>query len=91
MVGVEVASGVEVTFGVRVQPGGMVGKPGRMEQAVIAVASQSPRKMRRPERRRFVEDRVVEGVQDVGDAGHGRLGEDLVVVAVREPGAQRVR
>ena len=58
MVGVEVASGVEVTFGVSVQPGGMVGKPGRMEQAVLAVASQSLRKTRRLERRRFVEGRI---------------------------------
>lgn len=53
MVGVEVASGVGVVLGVRVQPGGRVGKFGKMEHAVIAVASQSPRKKRRPVRRRL--------------------------------------
>ena len=32
----------------------------------------------------------VEGVEQRGDPGHGRLGEHLVVVAVREAGAQRM-
>ena len=55
MVGVNVASGVGVMLGVSVQPGGRVGKFGRMEQAVIATASKSPVKRRCPER---VEGRV---------------------------------
>jgi len=46
MVGVSVAGGVGEILGVTVQPGGMVGRPGRMEQAVMAAASKSPR-MRR--------------------------------------------
>jgi hypothetical protein len=46
MVGVNVASGVGELLGVTVQPGGMLGRLGRMEQAVIAVASQSPRRVR---------------------------------------------
>jgi len=36
-------------LGVSVQPGGRVGKFGRMEHAVIATASKSPRKRRCPE------------------------------------------
>jgi hypothetical protein len=46
MVGVNVASGVGDMLGVIVQPGGIVGRFGRMEQPVIAVISQSPRKRR---------------------------------------------
>jgi hypothetical protein len=42
MVGVNVATGVGDMLGVIVQPGGMLGRFGRMEQAVIAVTSQSP-------------------------------------------------
>jgi hypothetical protein len=42
-VGVKVAAGVEVMLGVTVQPGGMVGRLGRMEQPVIAITSQIPR------------------------------------------------
>jgi hypothetical protein len=45
-VGVNVASGVGDMLGVIVQPGGMVGRFGRMEQAVIATAIQSPKRRR---------------------------------------------
>jgi hypothetical protein len=43
---VRVAGGVGVILGVTVQPGGMAGRLGNKEQAVIAVASQSPRRRR---------------------------------------------
>lgn len=46
MVGVDVGAGVNVWLGVSVQPGGRVGKFGKREHAVNAVASQNPRKMR---------------------------------------------
>jgi hypothetical protein len=46
MVGVEVAARVGVMLGVSVQPGGMVGKFWKMEQADIVTASKSPRKRR---------------------------------------------
>jgi hypothetical protein len=45
-VGVKVASGVGELLGVSVQPGGMLGRFGRKEHAVIAVAIQSPKRMR---------------------------------------------
>jgi hypothetical protein len=46
MVGVRVAGGVGEMLGVTVQPGGMAGRFGKREQAVIAEASQSPRRRR---------------------------------------------
>jgi hypothetical protein len=46
MVGVSVAWRVGDRLGVTVQPGGMMEMSGRKEQAVIAAASQSPRKRR---------------------------------------------
>ena len=46
MVGVRVAGEVGEMLGVTVQPGGMVGRLGKREQAVIAVASQNPRMKR---------------------------------------------
>jgi hypothetical protein len=46
IVGVRVAAGVGVVLGVTVQPGGMAGRFGRTEQAVMAAASQSPVKRR---------------------------------------------
>jgi len=52
MVGVNVASGVGDRLGVDVKSGGWVGRPGRMEQAVIAAASQSPRMMRSSDAKR---------------------------------------
>jgi hypothetical protein len=56
MVGVRVAGRVGEMLGVTVQPGGMAGKFGKMEQAVIAAASKSPKRRRCPER---VEGRAV--------------------------------
>jgi hypothetical protein len=41
-----VAAGVGLILGVKVQPGGIVGKFGKAEQAVIATASTSPERKR---------------------------------------------
>ena len=47
MVGVNVGSGEMVMLGVTVQPGGMVGRFGRTEQAAMDRASQNPSRRRR--------------------------------------------
>ena len=43
-IGVDVAAEVGVVLGVTVQPGGRVGKLGKMEQPAIETTSQSPKR-----------------------------------------------
>jgi hypothetical protein len=46
-VGVDVAAGVGEMLGVTVQPGGRVGKLGKMEQPATEITSQNPKRNRR--------------------------------------------
>jgi len=70
-------------LGVIVQPGGMVGRPGRMEQAVIAAAIQSPRMRRYPER---VEGRMCFIPflywQKTGESSRGKFGFHVIYYGV---------